>query len=331
MPGKLFKKIGLTALFVGLSTAFATANAAPDPVFDSVIDDIRSELPEGWQFRLPSEMPLDSEIYPFVSEASDTKLVVSLGITPDCTSADCTIGVIGAVDAGASSWPPEGESVTPVDLGQDELGQDLEGYYLLQGEGTATNQLVMWQQDGLLYGIVTVADALPQEQLVAVASSMASEPPIDGDASMTEPPIDGEPPVTEPPIDGEPPVTEPPMTEPPVDSVPPVTEPPITEPPVDGVPPVTEPPIDGEPPVTEPPIDGEPPVTEPPIDGEPPVTEPPITEPPIDSGVPPVTEPPIDGEPPVTEPPIDSEPPVTEPPIDSEPPVTEPPIEDEAP
>lgn len=295
---KLLNKVGLATLFVGLSTIFAAANAAPDPLFEPVLDDIRSELPEGWQFRLPSVLPADSEIYPFVSEASDTQLVVSLGITPDCASADCIIGMIGALDveANAGSWPPEGPSVKPVDL-----GQDLEAYYFLQGEGNTTNQLVMWQQDGLLYGIATLAAAMPEDQVVEMARSMAAEPPIDADAS-----IDGEP-----PVDGEAPIN----SEPPIDS----------EAPIDGGAPIDDPPITDEPPVGEPPITDEPPVGEPPITDEPPVGEPPITD------EPPVGEPPIIDEPPVSEPPITDEPPVDEPPITDEPPMSDPTIESDIP
>ena len=175
MVNKLLSTIGLTACLIGFSTSFTATNASPASLFDPVLDDIRRELPDGWQMRLPASLPSDSELYPFISEATNTKLVISLGLTPDCTSATCTIGMIGATDAEATlrEWPPAGRSVTPVDL-----SQGIQGYHLLRGEGDATNQLVMWQQDGLVYGIITLADALSQEQLVAIARSMASESPI---------------------------------------------------------------------------------------------------------------------------------------------------------
>ncbi|MEM7648511.1 MAG: hypothetical protein AAF283_05005, partial [Cyanobacteria bacterium P01_A01_bin.70] len=59
-----------------------------------------------------------------------------------------------------------------------DLGPGIEGYYLLRGEGEAMNQLVMWQQDGLTYAIATLADSSSQEEFIAIARSMASEPPI---------------------------------------------------------------------------------------------------------------------------------------------------------
>ncbi|MBE7384024.1 MAG: hypothetical protein F6J95_021725 [Leptolyngbya sp. SIO1E4] len=175
MMRKLPSKLGLAALLIGVSGAFTAAGAAPDPLFEPVLDEIRQELPEGWQFRLPAAVPSESELYPFISEASDTQLIVSLGLTPDCAAPDCTIGMIGVtnVEPTATDWPPEGRDVTPVDL-----SEGVQGYHLLRGEGAATNQLVMWQQDGLTYAIATLADAAPQEAFVAMARSMANEPPI---------------------------------------------------------------------------------------------------------------------------------------------------------
>ena len=175
MIKKLPIKVGLAALLVDISGTFTAASAAPDPLFEPVIDEIRQELPEGWRFRLPSDIPSDGELYPFISEASDTRLVVSLGLTPDCAATDCTIGMIGVTSEESLSGnrPPSGERVTPVDL-----GAGIEGYHFLRGEGAASNRLVMWQQDGLTYAIVALADVTPEEQLVAIARSMANEPPI---------------------------------------------------------------------------------------------------------------------------------------------------------
>ncbi|MDB9529174.1 hypothetical protein PN498_24490 [Oscillatoria sp. CS-180] len=174
MTTKFFRQAGLAALFIGLSSAFTAAHAAPDPLFAPVLDEIRAELPEGWQFRLPAEVPSEGEIYPFISSASDTELVVSLGITPDCADPSCTVGMIAATDTEIS---PEdlaaAENVTPV-----ELNTDIQGYHLLLGEGDTANQLVMWQQDGLTYTVVALANDPPQEQFVDIARSMANEAPI---------------------------------------------------------------------------------------------------------------------------------------------------------
>ena len=175
MIRKLAHGIGLAVALVSLSGTFTAVTAAPAPLFDPVLDEIRQNLPEGWQFRLPAILASDGELYPFISEATDTKLIISLGITPDCASKNCTIGMIGAteIDTDSENLNIEGRDITPVDL-----GQELQGYHFLRGEGDAANQLVMWQQDGLLYAIATMADAMTQEQLVAVARSMASESPM---------------------------------------------------------------------------------------------------------------------------------------------------------
>ena len=175
MIRKFTHRVGLAALLLGYSGALFAAQAAPDPLFEPILDDLQQELPDGWQFRLPAALPSDSELYPFISQASETEVVVSLGLTPDCADPSCAVGLIGVTDVEptADNWPPTGDNVTPVDL-----GPGIEGYYLQRGEGEAMNQLVMWQQDGLTYAIATLADSSSQEEFIAIARSMASEPPI---------------------------------------------------------------------------------------------------------------------------------------------------------
>ena len=152
MLKRQFGKITLATLCLGFCVGAAAANAAPAPLFDTVIDDIHQELPEGWQFRLPETIPAESKLYPFISESSETKFIVSLGITPDCAESNCTIGMIGATDSAAelNSWPPE-------------------------GEGESANRLEMRQLDDLTYAIATLAEAVRQDQLVEVARSTAFE------------------------------------------------------------------------------------------------------------------------------------------------------------
>ncbi|MGD1900168.1 MAG: hypothetical protein ACFB16_24890 [Phormidesmis sp.] len=175
MLKRQFGKITLATLCLGFCVGAAAANAAPAPLFDTVIDDIHQELPEGWQFRLPETIPAESKLYPFISESSETKFIVSLGITPDCAESNCTIGMIGATDSAAelNSWPPEGNDVSTF-----VLGNDIQGYHLIRGEGESANRLVMWQQDDLTYAIATLAEAVTQDQLVEVARSTAFETPI---------------------------------------------------------------------------------------------------------------------------------------------------------
>ncbi|MEL6453111.1 MAG: hypothetical protein AAFQ40_00155 [Cyanobacteria bacterium J06623_5] len=175
VPRRKFALVALATLFTGVWVSVPMANAAPDPVFDTAIDDIRQALPEGWQFRLPSTLLSEGELYPFVSESSDTTVVISLGVTPDCAASNCTIGMFGATDSeeALSSWPPEGNSVSTF-----EMGDRLEGYHLVQGAGPGANRLVMWRQDGLTYAIATLAEAMTEAQLIEVARSTAFETPI---------------------------------------------------------------------------------------------------------------------------------------------------------
>ncbi|MEO1148730.1 MAG: DUF4367 domain-containing protein [Cyanobacteria bacterium J06638_22] len=175
MMRKLSKQISLAALLSGISGAFVAAYAAPAPVFEPILNDIQQELPEGLQFRLPADLPIEGELYPFVSGTSETELVVSLGATPDCSDPSCIISTIRAtsVDVVAQGWPTSGENITPV-----TVNEGIEGYHYMFGEGDAISQLLMWQQDGLTYMITIATNDLPQEEFIAIARSMASEQPI---------------------------------------------------------------------------------------------------------------------------------------------------------
>ncbi len=175
MLKRQFGKMMLATLCLGFCVSVAAADAAPAPLFAPVVDDIRQSLPEGWQFRLPSAVPSESALYPFISESSETKFVVSLGLTPECAELNCTIGMIGVTNSAdeLSSWPPEGNDVSTFGL-----GDRIQGYHLVRGEGESANRLVMWQQDDLTYAIATLAAAMTQEQLIEVARSTAFETPI---------------------------------------------------------------------------------------------------------------------------------------------------------
>ncbi|MEO1148811.1 MAG: hypothetical protein AAFY26_24860 [Cyanobacteria bacterium J06638_22] len=176
MMTKRLAPIGLAPLLLGCAGHFAIANAAPAPLFDLVLDDIRRELPPGLELRLPASIPGEVDLYPFISEATNTKLVISLGLTPDCDATQaCIVGVIGATNAedALATWPPEGRDLTRV-----SVTDEIQGYHFLEGNGRSTVQFVMWQQDGMEYAVGTLADALTQGELVAIARSMASESPI---------------------------------------------------------------------------------------------------------------------------------------------------------
>ena len=175
MMRNLSKHIGLAIVLSGLSGAFVAAQAAPAPVFEPILDDIQQGLPEGLQFRLPATLPIEGELYPFVSGTSETELVVSLGATPDCSDASCIVSTIRAtsVDVVAQGWPTSGENITPV-----AVNEGIEGYHYMFDEGDAISQLLMWHQDGVTYMITIATNDLPQEEFVAIARSMASEQPI---------------------------------------------------------------------------------------------------------------------------------------------------------
>ncbi len=174
--------ISLTVLGTGL-IAPSKSGAEPALIFSPLIDDIRSQLPPGLKIRLPSSLPSpppNVKLFPYI--LSDNKVFgINLAVTPDCASSknpsSCTVGGIGVFTLAGRSriWPPKGNSVTPVDL-----GNGIRGFYLTRGKGNHTNQYVFWQQDGLEYilGAVGPTKDVSQEQLIDTAISAVNEPPI---------------------------------------------------------------------------------------------------------------------------------------------------------
>ncbi len=174
--------VSLTVIGTGLS-APSKSGAEPAPVFRPLIDDIRSQLPQGLKIRLPSSLPSpppNVRLYPYI--LSDNKVFgVNLAVTPNCSSSNhpssCTVGGLGVFTPDSSKvWPPKGDNVTPVDL-----RNGIRGFYLTRGNGNSTNKYVFWQQDGLEYTLGVGGGAskeVSQQQMIDMAISAVNEPPI---------------------------------------------------------------------------------------------------------------------------------------------------------
>ena len=152
------------------------------PIFSFLIDDIRTQLPKGLKMRLPSALPSpppNVKLYPYIR--SDNKVFeVRLAITPDCAFSNkpsaCTVGAIGVFTPESFPiWPPKGDSITPVDL-----GNDTHGFYVTRGEGNHISRYVFWQQDGLEYGLLVAGGLkiVSQQQMLDIATSTVNEPAI---------------------------------------------------------------------------------------------------------------------------------------------------------
>lgn len=144
---------------------------------------IRNQLPKGMKMRLPSSLPLvppDVMLYPYIMSNNEV-FSVALANTLDCSSSDnsssCTVGGLGVFTPfGSKVWPPKGDNITPVDL-----GNGIQGLYLTRGE---SSQYVFWEQDGLKYAVGLGEGStkdISKQQMIDMATSMASEPPITSD------------------------------------------------------------------------------------------------------------------------------------------------------
>ncbi|MBD2772367.1 hypothetical protein [Iningainema tapete] len=184
--------MGLTVLSVGLLTKIQYTSAQPASVFQPILSDIRNQLPKGTEIRLPStlptfnrsllfkafsDIPVDGNIYPYISSNNEA-ITVNFAVSPNCASAakpdGCSFGGIGVFkDREPKFWPPKGENITPVDL-----GNGISGYYLTRGSGYNTLRYVFWKQNGLTFALGSAAFALSQQQIIDTAISAVNEPPI---------------------------------------------------------------------------------------------------------------------------------------------------------
>ncbi|OKH55532.1 hypothetical protein NIES2101_03880 [Calothrix sp. HK-06] len=183
----------LAVVGIGLLTKMQSTPAEPAPIFQPIISDIRAQLPQGTEIRLPStfptldrsvlskglfvDFPIDGKIYPYVDSKNEA-ITVNFGLTPNCAAFarpdQCTLGAIGVFKSREPKfWPPKGDNVTPIDL-----SNGIRGYHLTRGSGHNTLRYVYWQQNGWQYMLGTAAFAMTKEQIIDTASSAASEPSI---------------------------------------------------------------------------------------------------------------------------------------------------------
>ena len=165
---------GLIPLISGVVLSSSQAVAAPAPLFEPLINDIRQQLPQGASLRLPAYLP-DSpiELFPyFVSD--DAGFRVNITAIRNCQLSSCALVAVGVL-AETSSWPPQADTVSPI-----SVTPDLDGYHLTWGEGAQKSHNIVWRQDGQIYGVGGLDIVATTEDLVAIARSMASEQPITG-------------------------------------------------------------------------------------------------------------------------------------------------------
>ncbi|NJK48719.1 hypothetical protein HC931_11520 [Candidatus Gracilibacteria bacterium] len=167
-----FWGLGVGLLGIGIGTI--SAQAEPAPLFAPILPEIREKLPQGLQMRLPATLPERPEtLYPFV-KANDRGLQVYLAIDAECDRPSCSVGGASVfTQTGFASWQRKLENAEAI-----ALPNGIQGYYLKLGEGEDADHYVIWQQDGAGYVIGTDSRNTERQELVQIAASMVSEPPI---------------------------------------------------------------------------------------------------------------------------------------------------------
>lgn len=172
------------------------SQAKPAPIFQPIIEEIRTRIPSNFQMRLPAFIPDDFEDLTLSAFIPDDELdVISIEFgnhdvfsvivssTDDCAEEDnpldCTVGIISVSETNSESklqiedLPQDIADITPV-----ELNEYAQGFYFIQDEDY---QFVVWKQDELAYLFITRKcndECVSKHQLIDMAQSAADEPPI---------------------------------------------------------------------------------------------------------------------------------------------------------
>ena len=168
-----FFALSFATISIGLSGSIIPALAAPAPLFQTVIEDIKDQLPTGSTLRLPAYLP-DSpiQLFPYVKK-DPMGFGVYLSTQSGCQLSSCTVGAAGVI-TGELAWPPKGDDRSPV-----SLMQNVEGYYLKTGNKASNKaHYVYWQQDAQIYVVGALDIAASSEDVIAIAKSMVLEQPL---------------------------------------------------------------------------------------------------------------------------------------------------------
>jgi len=157
----------------------SSISANPAPFFRPVLQQIENELPPGLIMRLPSSISYGSEVRPTVI-SFDNYLAVVFTIAgcfpPD--SGSCSIGRIYVTEPTNDErrWLQENQAYGDA----VSLGNGIQGFYSpgeLAPRGYTPS--ILWQQDGLIYGVRLYAgesvDSTIRQRLIDIATSMANQ------------------------------------------------------------------------------------------------------------------------------------------------------------
>ena len=157
--------LGVVSSIFAISPAFA----APDPVFDPVLDELATSTAP---IRLPSLVSTDVELHPVARELYPGAHILAMRTQPECRAERC-LGLQIVTVAEPGPWPAT-ENLRQTPLTEVVLGDSTQGYSSEAG-GFGS---VEWIQDGALYIMIYSEDIFSKENAISMANSMISESPV---------------------------------------------------------------------------------------------------------------------------------------------------------
>jgi len=150
-----------------------TAIAAPDLFFNPVLGNISSAIPSGITMRLPSSFINVTGFRPQILTGADSDNFSIVFV-----SANCPQEFTGVCDGGrifaSRNFYGQGWLSEAKDKGRRvTLANGIEGYYYkVTGAARGEMQTLTWEQDGMIYGLIS--RILSESDTIRVATSMAT-------------------------------------------------------------------------------------------------------------------------------------------------------------
>jgi len=189
MKGRSLLGVILSCAVLGVYclTKPQSVSAEPASIFRPFIRDIQTQLPRDMVMRLPASIPYRSlpaisnnTLYPYFY-SKNGELGITLYYSPGCRANSCFAGefIVSKLDEHKSKLEAiaKWSCANAVSV---NIKPGIKGVYTnIRCRGTGDgSQTIFWKQNGLTFSAtLRAADNIKQE-LLEVAASMASEPPI---------------------------------------------------------------------------------------------------------------------------------------------------------
>ena len=175
------------------------SQAETSPIFEPIIENIKTRLPSGLKMRLPASVATstpNSTLYSFVPD-DDSKLTIDLddiemefftvliAERPNCSEQknfeDCLVAAVGVTEDPIESQTELNALLTDneEDITTIEFSEEIEGFYFEESE----LQIIVWRQNKMAHLLMSKncsgdRDCISKQQLIDMAQSAAKEPAI---------------------------------------------------------------------------------------------------------------------------------------------------------